>query len=73
MGAAPETTLSVTALLEALQFCLGVGVVAALFWVLYHLEGDWPERFVRERSFRQDVAAAGFGCVLAWFVADLFG
>ena len=72
MQAAPDTALGTTALLEALQFCLGVGVVAALFWVLYHLEGDWPERFVRERSFRQDVAAAGFGCVLAWFVAKLF-
>ncbi len=55
-----------------MQFFLGLGVVAALFWVLYHLEGDWPERFARERSFRHDVAAAGFGCVLAWFIAKLF-
>lgn len=72
MGAAAQTPLSVSALLEAMQFFLGLGVVAALFWVLYHLEGDWPERFARERSFRHDVAAAGFGCVLAWFVAKLF-
>lgn len=68
----PEATLGMTALLEVLQFCLGLGVVAALFWFLYHLEGTWPERFARERLFRHDVAAAGFGFVLAWFVAKLF-
>lgn len=72
MEEALETPVGVTALVEALQFCLGLGVVAAIFWFLYHLEGDWPERFARDRSFRQDVAAAGFGCMLAWFVTKLF-
>lgn len=73
MGAASGATVSFAALSELFQFCLGLGMVAALFWVLYNLEDDWLLRFARESSFRQDVYAACFGFVIAWFVSKLVG
>lgn len=56
----------------AVEFVLGVGVVAALFWILYHLEQDWPVRLVRDRTFRQNAAAIVFAVVLAFLMSDLF-
>lgn len=73
MVAASGATISFAAMSELFQFCLGLGVVAALFWVLYHLEEDWLVRFAREKSFRQDVYAACFGIVIAWFVFKFVG
>lgn len=54
------------------EFLLGVGVVAALFWILYHLEQDWPVRLVRDRMFRHNAAAIVFAVVLAFLMSDLF-
>lgn len=56
----------------AFEFAVGIGVVAALFWILYHLEQDWPARLVSDRAFRQDAAAIVFALVLAYLVSDLF-
>lgn len=78
-GAGP-TTFAVVARLEQshdtqvalFEFTLGLGVVGVLFWVLYHLEKDWPERLVRDRAFRDDALAIAFALALAWWLVPFF-
>ena len=53
------------------EFALGVALVAGLFWCLYHLESDWPERLVRERAFRHEAAAILFAVAMAFFLSNL--
>ena len=55
---------------EVFEFALGVGLVAGLFWCLFHLESDWPERLVRDRAFRHDAAAILFAIVMAFFLSN---
>ena len=54
------------------EFVLGLGVIGVLFWVLYHLEKDWPERLLRDRGFREDALALVFGVALAWWLIPFF-
>lgn len=54
------------------EFALGMGLVGALFWVLYHLEKDWPERLLRDRGFRDDALAIAFALALAWWLVPFF-
>jgi hypothetical protein len=56
----------------AFEFALGLAVVAVLFWALYHLESDWPERVMRDRAFRENAAAMVFGVALAFLAVQLF-
>lgn len=58
--------------LALFEFALGIGVVGVLFWVLYHLESDWPQRLVLDSDFRADALAMAFAFALAWWLVPFF-
>ena len=58
--------------LELFEFALGIALVGGLFWLLYHLEMDWPERLLSDRGFRDEVLAVVFAVALAWYLIPFF-
>lgn len=54
------------------EFVLGISVIGLLFWVLYRLESDWPERLLHDSGFRADALAIAFAFALAWWLVPFF-
>lgn len=58
--------------LQLFEFLLGVALVGVLFWVFYHLEGDWPQRLVHDALFRQEALLIVFAFGMAYLLSGLF-
>lgn len=57
---------------EVFEFLLGIALVAGLFWLLYHLESDWPQRLVQDPAFRAEAGAIALALALAYYLSPLF-
>lgn len=57
---------------EVFEFMFGITLVAGLFWLLYHLESDWPQRLVQDPAFRAEAGAIALALALAYYLSPLF-